>query len=151
MQEKFPLQKQATVKHLYFVWPYFRELTAFDIFTRLYFPDYPFIVQKLYHEKYWRGVYFRVSMTSRIYLKIKSSRIKGVLQYILCRNRYLHAQCKHILLTGECKSRFTSRKVPYCVKYHPEEDKQHLFVAGTSDKKIVCVSLSLCRARNLLF
>ncbi|KAK3096847.1 hypothetical protein FSP39_003913 [Pinctada imbricata] len=40
--------------------------------------------------------------------------------------------------TGECKSRFTSRKVPYCVKYHPEEDKQHLFVAGTSDKKIVC-------------
>ncbi|XP_041354236.1 pre-mRNA-processing factor 17-like [Gigantopelta aegis] len=40
--------------------------------------------------------------------------------------------------TGECKSRFTSRKVPYCIKYHPEEDKQHLFVAGTSDKKIVC-------------
>ncbi|KAL4233325.1 pre-mRNA-processing factor 17 [Mactra antiquata] len=40
--------------------------------------------------------------------------------------------------TGECKSRFTSRKVAYCVKYHPEEDKQHLFVAGTSDKKIIC-------------
>ncbi|XP_005105924.1 pre-mRNA-processing factor 17 [Aplysia californica] len=40
--------------------------------------------------------------------------------------------------TGECKERFTSRKVPYCVKFHPEEDKQHLFVAGTSDKKIVC-------------
>ncbi|XP_069128076.1 pre-mRNA-processing factor 17-like [Argopecten irradians] len=40
--------------------------------------------------------------------------------------------------TGECKSRFTSRKVPYCVKFHPEPDKQHLFVAGTSDKKIVC-------------
>ncbi|KAK7492072.1 hypothetical protein BaRGS_00016736 [Batillaria attramentaria] len=40
--------------------------------------------------------------------------------------------------TGQCKSRFTSRKVPYCVKFHPEEDKQHLFVAGTSDKKIVC-------------
>ncbi|XP_059157452.1 LOW QUALITY PROTEIN: pre-mRNA-processing factor 17-like [Physella acuta] len=40
--------------------------------------------------------------------------------------------------TGECKARFTSRKVPYCVKFHPEEDKQHLFVAGTSDKKIVC-------------
>ncbi|XP_050392096.2 pre-mRNA-processing factor 17 [Patella vulgata] len=40
--------------------------------------------------------------------------------------------------TGECKGRFTSRKVPYCIKFHPDEDKQHLFVAGTSDKKIVC-------------
>lgn len=45
-----------------------------------------------------------------------------------------------LIIVGECKSRFTSRKVPYCIKYHPEEDKQHLFVAGTSDKKIVCVS-----------
>ncbi|XP_074653887.1 pre-mRNA-processing factor 17-like [Tubulanus polymorphus] len=40
--------------------------------------------------------------------------------------------------TGECISRFTSRKVPYCVRFNPDEDKQHLFVAGTSDKKIVC-------------
>ncbi|KAK6626430.1 pre-mRNA-processing factor 17 [Polyplax serrata] len=40
--------------------------------------------------------------------------------------------------TGECISRFTSRKIPYCCKFNPEEDKQHLFVAGTSDKKIVC-------------
>ncbi|KAJ9577114.1 hypothetical protein L9F63_006322, partial [Diploptera punctata] len=40
--------------------------------------------------------------------------------------------------TGECVSRFTSRKIPYCVKFHPDEDKQHLFVAGTSDKKIIC-------------
>ncbi|KAL1464782.1 hypothetical protein WDU94_004400 [Cyamophila willieti] len=40
--------------------------------------------------------------------------------------------------TGECTARFTSRKVPYCVKFHPDEDKQHLFVAGTSDKKIIC-------------
>ncbi|KAK7027292.1 pre-mRNA-processing factor 17 [Halocaridina rubra] len=40
--------------------------------------------------------------------------------------------------TGDCVSRFTSRKIPYCVKFHPEEDKQNLFVAGTSDKKIVC-------------
>jgi len=39
---------------------------------------------------------------------------------------------------GECISRFTNRKVAYCVKFHPEESKQHLFVAGTSDKKIVC-------------
>lgn len=42
--------------------------------------------------------------------------------------------------TGECVSRFTSRKIPYCAKFHPDEDKQHLFVAGTSDKKIICVS-----------
>ncbi|KAI5710246.1 hypothetical protein M8J76_010319 [Diaphorina citri] len=40
--------------------------------------------------------------------------------------------------SGECISRFTSRKVAYCVKFHPDEDKQHLFVAGTSDKKIIC-------------
>ncbi|CAG0898940.1 unnamed protein product [Darwinula stevensoni] len=40
--------------------------------------------------------------------------------------------------TGQCISRFTSRKVPYCVKFNPDEEKQHLFVAGTSDKKIVC-------------
>jgi WD domain, G-beta repeat. len=42
--------------------------------------------------------------------------------------------------TGECVSRFTSRKIPYCAKFHPDDDKQHLFVAGTSDKKIICVS-----------
>ncbi|XP_061377470.1 pre-mRNA-processing factor 17 [Danaus plexippus] len=40
--------------------------------------------------------------------------------------------------TGDCVSRFTSRKVPYCVKFNPDEDKQHLIVAGTSDKKIIC-------------
>ncbi|RXG61399.1 Pre-mRNA-processing factor 17 [Armadillidium vulgare] len=40
--------------------------------------------------------------------------------------------------TGECKSRFTSRKIPFCVKFNPDDDKQHFIVAGTSDKKIVC-------------
>uniref|UniRef100_A0A8C6LP61 Pre-mRNA-processing factor 17 n=1 Tax=Nothobranchius furzeri TaxID=105023 RepID=A0A8C6LP61_NOTFU len=39
--------------------------------------------------------------------------------------------------TGQCISRFTNRKVPYCVKFNPDEDKQNLFVAGMSDKKIV--------------
>ncbi|XP_077967171.1 pre-mRNA-processing factor 17-like [Styela clava] len=39
--------------------------------------------------------------------------------------------------TGECKAKFTSNKVPYCVKFNPDEDKQNIFVAGTSDKKIV--------------
>lgn len=39
--------------------------------------------------------------------------------------------------TGQCTGRFTNRKVPYCVKFNPDEDKQHLFVCGTSDKKIL--------------
>ncbi|CAO2646079.1 Pre-mRNA-processing factor 17 [Lemmus lemmus] len=39
--------------------------------------------------------------------------------------------------TGPCKPRFTNRKVPYCVGFNPDEDKQNLFVAGTSGKKIV--------------
>uniref|UniRef100_G3PCI3 Pre-mRNA-processing factor 17 n=1 Tax=Gasterosteus aculeatus aculeatus TaxID=481459 RepID=G3PCI3_GASAC len=39
--------------------------------------------------------------------------------------------------TGQCISRFTNRKVPYCVKFNPDEEKQSLFVAGMSDKKIV--------------
>uniref|UniRef100_A0A672KE13 Pre-mRNA-processing factor 17 n=1 Tax=Sinocyclocheilus grahami TaxID=75366 RepID=A0A672KE13_SINGR len=39
--------------------------------------------------------------------------------------------------TGQCIARFTNRKVPYCVKFNPDEDKQQLFVAGMSDKKIV--------------
>lgn len=43
--------------------------------------------------------------------------------------------------TGDVISRFTSRKIPFCVKFNPNYDKQHLFVAGTSDKKIICVSI----------
>jgi hypothetical protein len=33
--------------------------------------------------------------------------------------------------------RFTNNKVGYCVKFHPDDDKQHLFVVGTADKKII--------------
>ncbi|XP_037100190.1 pre-mRNA-processing factor 17 [Syngnathus acus] len=39
--------------------------------------------------------------------------------------------------TGQCISRFTNRKVPYCVKFNPDQEKQNLLVAGMSDKKIV--------------
>lgn len=39
---------------------------------------------------------------------------------------------------GECVGRYTNNKVAYCVKFNPDDDKQHLFVAGTADKKIVC-------------
>lgn len=44
--------------------------------------------------------------------------------------------------TGDVVSRFTARKMPFCVKFHPDNNKQHLFIAGTSDKKVICVSIS---------
>lgn len=56
--------------------------------------------------------------------------------------------------TGAVVSRFTSRKIPYCVKFHPDYNKQHLFVCGTSDKKILCVSFQIKKIVslfNLLF
>ena len=43
--------------------------------------------------------------------------------------------------TGQVKNKFSNKKVPYCVKFNREEGKDHLFLAGTSDKKILCVSL----------
>lgn len=42
--------------------------------------------------------------------------------------------------TGDVVHRFNSKKIPFCVKFHPDNNKQHLFVAGTSDRKIICVS-----------
>jgi len=39
--------------------------------------------------------------------------------------------------TGSCISAFTNRKLPYCVKFNPDEDKQHVFLAGCSNKHIV--------------
>lgn len=39
--------------------------------------------------------------------------------------------------TGACLSRFTTKKIPYCVQFHPDDDKQHCFVSGMADKKIV--------------
>lgn len=41
--------------------------------------------------------------------------------------------------TGQCISRFTNKKIPYCVKFNPDDDKQNIFVAGCSDKKIIQV------------
>lgn len=43
--------------------------------------------------------------------------------------------------TGEVVSRFSAKKIPFCIKFHPDFNKQHLFVAGTSNKKIICVSI----------
>ena len=44
-----------------------------------------------YIRNYWQGLYFHVSMLSRIYMKVKSLRIKCVLQY--------YAHCIQIGLT----------------------------------------------------
>ncbi len=40
------------------------------------------------------------------------------------------------------KSKFSMRKIPYCISFNPSEHKQHLFICGMSDKKILCVSLN---------
>lgn len=45
--------------------------------------------------------------------------------------------------TGQCLKRFSNGKIPYCIKFHPDEDKQHIFLAGMSDKKIIQVSFRL--------
>lgn len=39
--------------------------------------------------------------------------------------------------TGQCIQAFTNGKIPYCVKFNPDPDKQHIFLAGMSDKKII--------------
>lgn len=39
--------------------------------------------------------------------------------------------------TGQCIQAFSNGKIPHVVKFHPDEDKQHIFLAGMSDKKIV--------------
>lgn len=40
--------------------------------------------------------------------------------------------------TGNMIGEYTNHKIPYCVKFNPDLDKQNLFVAGFSDKKILC-------------
>jgi len=39
--------------------------------------------------------------------------------------------------TGDCLGSFTNGKIPYCVKFNPDEDKQNEFLVGCSDKKII--------------
>jgi pre-mRNA-processing factor 17 len=46
--------------------------------------------------------------------------------------------------TGQCLKRFSNGKIPYVVRFHPDEDKQHIFLAGMSDKKIIQVRLHNC-------
>lgn len=40
--------------------------------------------------------------------------------------------------TGQCIQRFTSGKMPYCVKFNPDPENSHLFLAGMSNKKVLC-------------
>ena len=47
--------------------------------------------------------------------------------------------------TGQCLKRFSNGKIPYTVKFHPDEDKQNIFLAGMSDKKIIQVTPSFPR------
>ncbi|EGO04537.1 hypothetical protein SERLA73DRAFT_157686 [Serpula lacrymans var. lacrymans S7.3] len=39
--------------------------------------------------------------------------------------------------TGQCLKRFSNGKTPYVVRFHPGEEKQNIFLAGMSDKKII--------------
>ncbi|CAD6194784.1 unnamed protein product [Caenorhabditis auriculariae] len=39
--------------------------------------------------------------------------------------------------TGQVKQRFHTSHVPYCIKYHPDDDKNHMFLAGMQNKKII--------------
>lgn len=43
--------------------------------------------------------------------------------------------------TGQCLKRFSNGKIPYVIRFHPDEDKQHIFLAGMSDKKIIQVKI----------
>jgi pre-mRNA-processing factor 17 len=38
--------------------------------------------------------------------------------------------------TGQVISTFSNKKIPFCVVFHPDEDKQNQFLVGTSAKKI---------------
>ncbi|GJJ13940.1 hypothetical protein Clacol_008197 [Clathrus columnatus] len=39
--------------------------------------------------------------------------------------------------TGQCIKRFSNGKIPYVIRFNPDEDKQNIFLAGMSDKKII--------------
>ena len=97
-----------TVKHLLFAWPYFREAINWDIFTILYFSDLSFLFYDPYIRNYWRGIYFRASLLSRNYAKIKSSRIKSVLQYWLRHLAEFDKMCANLTTSPAppgCKNR----------------------------------------------
>ena len=73
------------------------------------------------------------------------------MQYCFWRIQYMNnPSCSYIKLwdteTGQVKMRFTTNKIPYCLRYNPDADKSHLFLSGMQDKKIICVSSNSPRA-----
>ena len=48
---------------------------------------------------------------------------------------------RHIKLwdteTGQCIQAFGSGQIPFCIKFNPDDDKQDIFLAGMSNKKIL--------------
>ena len=73
-----------------------RDLNFARSSAKIYSRDFIFAIHHIffynpYNRNYWRGLFFRFSMLSRIYAKIKSSRIKSVLQYTVFRFFLLHA------------------------------------------------------------
>jgi pre-mRNA-processing factor 17 len=43
--------------------------------------------------------------------------------------------------TGECLGSYTNGKIPYCIKFNPSNELQHVFLSGHSDKRIVQVGI----------
>ncbi|KAG8994713.1 hypothetical protein FRB94_009691 [Tulasnella sp. JGI-2019a] len=39
--------------------------------------------------------------------------------------------------TGQCIKAFSNGRIPHVIRFHPDEDKQHVFLAGMHDRKIV--------------
>jgi len=39
--------------------------------------------------------------------------------------------------TGQCIGSFSNGKIAYCIKFHPEDDRQHQFIAGCNDRRII--------------
>ncbi|KAG8907302.1 hypothetical protein FRB99_004751 [Tulasnella sp. 403] len=39
--------------------------------------------------------------------------------------------------TGQCIKAFSNGKIPHVIRFHPDQDKQHIFLSGMSDKKII--------------
>jgi hypothetical protein len=48
---------------------------------------------------------------------------------------------EYVFVPGQCIQAFSNGKIPNVVKFNPDEDKQHVFLAGMSDKKIIQVCL----------
>jgi pre-mRNA-processing factor 17 len=42
--------------------------------------------------------------------------------------------------TGQCLKNFSNGKMAHVLRFHPDEDKQNIFLAGMMDKKIIQVS-----------